>query len=295
MNDLRLKALHATAGLIACLGLFTSVSASAQVLVEGAGVTITVNDLLAETLRMAPAARKTILSSPAQVSQMAFNLYARRQLGNATRQSIADDPAITLAALALAQDRYLSDIRLQRLDDENKPSEAALEQLARTTYKAEPKRFMQPEEIRVRHILIKKDTPDAKAKADDLLRQLRAGASFEALALEFSADPGSAAKGGDLGFIPRGRTVPPFEAAAFALNTPGELAGPVESPFGLHIIRLEERRPGALRPFVEVHDMLIQEVTKMISDRTRNAEENRMRQLAKPDIAAIDVFAKSQR
>lgn len=294
MFNRNLKTRFAFAGFTACIALSIAPPVCAQVLVEGAGVTVTVNDLLAETQRIAPETRKELLSNANQITQLATNLHARRQLASSARQTATHDP-VTLAALQLAQDRYLSDVQLQRLDDAAKPSDAVLEKLARTTYKAEPKRFMRPEEIRVSHILIKTDTPDAKVKAEDLLRQLRAGASFEALAREHSADTGSAAKGGDLGFVTRGRTVPPFEAAAFALKTPGELAGPVESQFGQHIIRLEERRPGALRPFEEVRDGLMQEVTKMAVNQARTEEEARLRQLAKVDTSAVEAFAKSQK
>lgn len=81
----------------------------------------------------------------------------------------------------------------------------------------------------------------AKAFAQTILDSLKAGASFEMLAKKYSEDPGSAAKGGDLGFQKRGVFVPQFEAAAFAL-APNQLSGLVESQFGYHIIQLLERR-----------------------------------------------------
>ncbi len=103
-------------------------------------------------------------------------------------------------------------------------------------------------EIRARHILLRTAT-DATAEQRDSVRQeaesLRSraagGESFAELAAQHSQDPGSAVQGGDLGFFSRGRMVEQFEAAAFALE-PGQLSDVVETPFGFHVILVEERR-----------------------------------------------------
>jgi foldase protein PrsA len=85
------------------------------------------------------------------------------------------------------------------------------------------------------------DPKSTKAKAEELLARLRAGGDFNALAKEFSVDTSNKDQGGDLGWFGRGMMVKPFEDAAFALK-PGELSGVVETQFGYHIIKLEERR-----------------------------------------------------
>ncbi|MBF8280662.1 MAG: PpiC-type peptidyl-prolyl cis-trans isomerase [Candidatus Magasanikbacteria bacterium] len=80
----------------------------------------------------------------------------------------------------------------------------------------------------------------ALAKAEEVLKEVKEGkTSFEELAKKYSQDPGSAAKGGDLGFFSEGMMVPEFENAAFALKK-GEVSGIVESQFGYHIIRVDE-------------------------------------------------------
>jgi len=106
--------------------------------------------------------------------------------------------------------------------------------------------FETPERARVRHILVQVDEKDdektraeKRAKAEALLKQLKEGADFEELAKK-SSDCPSAPKGGDLGFFERGQMVPAFEETAFALK-PGELSGVVETQFGYHLIRGEER------------------------------------------------------
>ncbi len=126
-------------------------------------------------------------------------------------------------------------------------------------------RFTAPEEIRARHILIQLD-PDAdektrdtaRKKAEDVLARVKKkGSDFAKLAQQLSEDAGSAARGGDLGLFPRGKMVPAFDAAAFALE-PGGVSEVVESPFGLHVIKLDEKLPGGPKPLETVRAEIVQ-------------------------------------
>lgn len=104
-------------------------------------------------------------------------------------------------------------------------------------------------EVRARHILVK-----TKEEADAILKDLDGGKSFEDIAKEKSTDPGSGANGGDLGYFGQGQMVPEFEKAAFALEPGQYTKTPVQSQFGFHIIKLEDKRQQQPPPFDQVKD-----------------------------------------
>jgi peptidyl-prolyl cis-trans isomerase D len=125
--------------------------------------------------------------------------------------------------------------------------------------------YRTPEQAKVSHILIKtplagpdgkvddKGVAEAQRRAEDLLKQLKAGAKFEDLAKKYSEDPGSAKEGGSLGWIGKGRTVPEFEKAAFSLPK-GQISELVKSSYGFHIIRVDDRQDAHMKTLDEVKD-----------------------------------------
>ncbi|WP_456432149.1 peptidylprolyl isomerase [Thermosulfuriphilus sp.] len=145
---------------------------------------------------------------------------------------------------------------------------------AKRYYQENKTAFGQPEMVRARHILIAiKDPNDqslkdqARREAEEILARVKAGEDFAALAKQYSDDPGSRAKGGDLGFFSRGEMIEPFEKAAFALKV-GQVSGVVESPFGYHIIKVEERRPAEIPSY--------EKVKKQVRDRALEAKRERV-------------------
>jgi peptidyl-prolyl cis-trans isomerase D len=137
----------------------------------------------------------------------------------------------------------------------------------RQLYDQQVERFRVPERAHVRHILIKtvdrpaSEVPSLQKKAEELLAKLKGGADFAELAKKNSEDPGSAEKGGDLGWITRGQTVPEFEKAAFSLNLK-ELSGLIKTEYGFHIIQVLEREQARVRPFAEVRSELASEAKR---------------------------------
>lgn len=133
-------------------------------------------------------------------------------------------------------------------------------------YQMDTDRFVEPKKVKARHILLKlakTDPPEkeqaVKKRAEELLQKLKNGEDFARLAAQHSEDAGSAEKGGDLGYFKPGDMVKPFEEAAFALK-PGELSGLVRTPYGFHIIRVEDVKESRTKPFEDVRGVLEQEV-----------------------------------
>jgi peptidyl-prolyl cis-trans isomerase D len=159
--------------------------------------------------------------------------------------------------------------------------------------------FRMPERIHVRHILVSTEgKSDAekktlKAKADDILKQLKNGADFAELAKKDSDDKGSGEKGGDLDWIVKGQMqVPEFEAAAFALK-PKEMSGVVTSSLGYHIIQVTEKEPARVKPFDEVKAGLAEELKKEgVSDKVQSIADQARAALAMSPGSAEEVAKK---
>ena len=161
-----------------------------------------------------------------------------------------------------------SEARAQMMIDKMLESElattpAATDAEAKDYYDQNPDKFTQGEAVRASHILVmaneKADAAaktKARAKIDDLLKRVKKGEDFAKLAQEHS-DDGSKDQGGDLGFFGRGRMVPPFEQAAFALK-PGEVSEVVETQFGYHIIKMAERKDATVVPYEKIQPKIVE-------------------------------------
>jgi peptidyl-prolyl cis-trans isomerase D len=125
----------------------------------------------------------------------------------------------------------------------------------RGAYDEQSARFHVPEQVHARHILVRiardataEQSADAEKRATAALERLQKGEDFAEVARSVSEDPGSKDRGGDLGFFRRGAMVPAFEEAAFALE-PGAVSALVKTDFGLHVIRVDEKKPAEDRVF----------------------------------------------
>lgn len=272
----------------------TSPANSAPLVRGSAGLVITGNDVLSELKSAPETERKLFFARPNGVEQLTDSLLTRRTLAvEAMRDGLDKDP-VTAAAVAIARDRVLSVARLAKLDAVNTPNDATLDAKAQALYNESPVKFSKPARTRASHILLPNTGPDSLQKAKDLLSQLRAGVSFEALAKTQSTDMGSAANGGNLGFFAAGQVVPAFEEAVNALAKPGDLSEPVESKFGLHIIRLDERREKGIPPYEEIRAQMMSDV------RTAALNEGRLQMVEKIkkemvfDKAAIEAFVNAE-
>ena len=196
-------------------------------------------------------------------------------------------------AIAKATERILSDAMLESIDQKNQPSLQDIEAYARTSYNANQGKFGEPEQVRASHILIRTGEANAREKLQEIHKQIKAGADFAETAKVRSQDPGSASKGGDLGFFARGRMIKPFEDVVFAMTQKGQMSEVFESPFGFHIIQLTDRKPAGTKMFSEVKEQLMRESQSAIIMQGRVKEQERILKAARFDDEGIEAMAKS--
>lgn len=145
------------------------------------------------------------------------------------------------------------------------------------------------EEIRASHILV-----ESQDKAKEVFERIAHGADFGQMARQYSRDPGSKESGGSLGYFGRGQMVPQFEAAAFKLKK-GEVSEPVQSQFGWHLIRLDDRRQKAVPPFDEVKARIIAQLMHQKAQETAADLRNKAKvDYVDPELKAM-VEAEKQR
>jgi peptidyl-prolyl cis-trans isomerase C len=138
--------------------------------------------------------------------------------------------------------------------------EAVSEAEAKKIYDEKIAGMKPEEEIHARHILVA-----TKEEAQEIAERLKKGEDFATLAKEKSKDP--SAEGGDLGFFTRGQMLKPFEDAAFALEV-NQISEPVQTQFGWHIIKVEEKRTRPLPTFDEVKDNIVNQLTQQKAKQT---------------------------
>ncbi|HJQ29268.1 MAG TPA: peptidylprolyl isomerase [Rubrobacter sp.] len=186
----------------------------------------------------------------------------KEQVGEQARssgQDLSDQKAYEQALKQnnITEDQLRKDIR------ENLPVQKVQEQVAGGAEPSDEEvqkyydqnkeaQFTTPEQRCVRHILFNKDQ---KQKAEEVKQQLQNGGDFAKLAKQYSQDPGSAEKGGDLGCLGKGETVPDFEEAAFGAEK-DEIIGPVQTQFGYHLLEVTDIKPKHTRSLGEVESQI---------------------------------------
>lgn len=221
--------------------------------------------------------------APAQTPQvkeaMLHNLVKMMVLADYARSKGFDKRPDIVEQVKLVTDNVLASTYL-KLEVADKVAKELTDKDFETYYKSRQEEFKIPEQVKARHILVRleknaseADQKKAREKAEDILKKLKAGEDFAKLAAELSDDPGSKAKGGDLGLFSRGRMVPEFEKAAFSMK-PGELSEPVKSPFGYHIIKVEEKKEALSQPYEKVKDKVKEKAT---AEFTKNRVEEEIK------------------
>ncbi len=207
-----------------------------------------------------PAVQKSFQNDPQQRANLVREILIKKAIvAEAIKAGFDKKPEIR-EQLSYVFDNYLSQ---EYLDKVVTADVTVPEEDLKKYYQEHEKDFQLPEQVKVRHILIassKEATPEerekARTKAEEILQRLIKGEDFSKLAREFSEDPISAPKGGELAAITIGKTnSKEFEKAAFALKT-GQLSDIVTTSYGFHIIKMDERREKRTATFSEVRDYI---------------------------------------
>lgn len=209
------------------------------------GITITERDLelasedLGERIAQLPDDRKR---------DELINFLVDLKLGAKAAQAakVAEGPEFA-ARLAYYRDKVLLDEYLTR-----EAKKAATPEAAQKLFDETVKAMTPEEEVHARHILV-----EDEAKAKDAAARVKKGEDFAKVAAELSKDPGSGKEGGDLGWFTKERMVPQFAEAAFKLQK-GQISEPVQTQFGWHVIKVEDKRSKPLPKFDEVKPQINQ-------------------------------------
>jgi len=235
-----------------------------RILARVDGEPITLSDLMAAVRELPEQLRNT---PPQRLYPVLLDqLITQRAIVGAARRAGLDRDEEVRARVRRAEDQELQQALLTR-EVAGRVTDAQV----RETYDRQIAGRPAEEEVRARHILVA-----TEAEARTALAEVRGGADFAVVATRLSTDPGSR-NGGDLGFFRQGDMIPEFAAAAFALQ-PGQISeNPVRTPFGWHVIKVEERRQMQPPPFEEVQDQIRQQ----LFEREVNAAVERIRTAAR--------------
>ena len=239
-------------------------------LVEDRGTRVTAADFEGYMLRIPEAERGAFRASKDRVAGVVDALFVTRTLARRAREQGLDKSPEVQARLAQLQEGLLADLYMAKVEkDMNMPN---FEARARELYKADPKPYQRPEQVAVQHILIglNERTRDiARARAEEVYAKVKEGKEdFMTLAKRFSDDPDVRRNSGELGWKAPSQLDPAFAEAVAKMTRHEEIAGPVETKFGFHIIRFLGRKPASVVPYEEARNTLIaQERQKLVSEK----------------------------
>jgi len=172
------------------------------------------------------------------------------------------------------------------------------EDMLREQFEAQKARFISPEQRQVSHILIEvaadadeADIETARQTAEDLSRRTQDGEDFSTLAIEYSQDTGSAAAGGDLGWVETGVMVQAFENAMYELSMDAPISEPVQTGFGWHVIQLNDIRESTGMSFEEARATLVREYEEENASRAFLEQADRLVDLIYEDPTTLESAA----
>jgi peptidyl-prolyl cis-trans isomerase C len=243
-------------------------------------------ELVTYTLLRQEAKTRSFTATDAEVEEQ-LNAMKQAARGEEAFNKALAERKITLERLKTDARTEISIAKMMKAQVAN--TTEATDAEVKDFYDKNPDRFKRPETVRASHILLMVD-PNAdeatkqqtKTKIDAILKRAKGGEDFAALAKENSQD-GSAAQGGDLGYFPKEKMVPAFSDVAFALKT-GDVSDVVTTQFGVHIIKVTDRKPAGTVPLEEVSARVKDYLTEQKKQQQAQAFIEQVRQKAKIEV-----------
>ena len=208
------------------------------------GVHIKESDI-EEAINRFPAERRSYFNSPVAREQLLEQVISYELMYNHGKELGLDNSEDFLAQVEKAKKEILTQMTINA-----ELSKIAIsEEEVKAYYEENKEKFQEMEQVSAKHILV-----ETEVEANEIKAKIEGGLSFEEAAENYSKCP-SSSNGGDLGLFTRGRMVPEFENAAFELNV-GEVSAPVQTQFGFHLIKVEEKKEASVKPLEEVKEMV---------------------------------------
>jgi peptidyl-prolyl cis-trans isomerase C len=224
---------------------------------------VTAADYQQALLALTPKQQQMIMNDSTRQRELLFELSVEKQLVREAQRRGLDQQPEAQARVAQSSRKVLVDMVVRQEQENMNLVQPDFSALAEEYYLTHKQEFVQPERIKVAHILweVRCDCEDKdgtkRTQAEAVLKELRAGADFAELARNHSDDKASASKGGELDWVTRGKFVKSFEEAAFALREPGSISDVIKTEYGYHVIKLVEYEPKSIQPFAQVKDSII--------------------------------------
>jgi peptidyl-prolyl cis-trans isomerase C len=237
-------------------------------LVTNGALVVDASDFEGALLRIPENRRDEVRINPKHVSEVIDQVFVSRSFAERARQLGLDKDAAVQKRIQQVQDQVLAELYVQKMEKE--VAVGNLEQRARELYRVEQSKYMTKEEVYIQHILVNlegRTRETAMERARQALADAKSGQDFLAVATRWSDDPDKTRNGGDLGYSSPTAFVEPVRKAIDGLRTKGEIAGPVESRFGFHIIKFVDRKPAEPIKFEAIGKKLIESEQEKLKKR----------------------------
>lgn len=249
-----------------------AVPADEHFMIRRGDVMITDEEFDARMSKIPEQDRAPFLADKKRLNDLLAFMLLRKQLAAEARANGFDEDPLVRARMQLAAEQELSEAWVDHYVDQAPDADYAA--MAREYWAKHGDQYMTEPSLDVTHLLVstkERSDEEARARAEELLAQVRDNPDqFDELVMAHSEDPSVSSNRGQFKNVKRGMMVRPFEQAAFALQEPGEISDLIKSPYGYHIVRLDQRHDAQPVTFEEARPQVEERMRRQHRERLRN-------------------------